>query len=406
MSDPRYIVAQVGARRRYAVPAILAAAGMLDRFYTDICGNVGLGRILSWGGAFSPKLARLAGRQVPTQVASHTRTFPLRTALHLCCNQLAPRDCTARYRSNVLWQVAVGRSAARKGFGEATHLFSMLGEFPTLVAAAKERGLCVVSEIYIVLAADEIVAKERSVFPSWEAEPGNFDSVRRELFTEDALLDKTDFFICPSEAVRDDLVLYRGVPRLRTAIIPYGIHSGWLSLTPQPRRGRVLFVGTADLRKGIHYLAMAADQLARRNSNLEFRVAGDVSSTITRQSICRHLNFLGRISRDRIHEEFQTADLFVLPSLAEGSAEVTYEALAAGVPVITTKSAGSVVRDGIEGRIVPERDERALASAIEELVEDRAQRNRMAVAARERAREFIWDRYAESLIGELQKVSV
>ena len=48
--------------------------------------------------------------------------------------------------------------------------------------------------------------------------------------------------------------------------------------------------------------------------------------------------------------------MFVLPSLAEGSAEVTYEAIAAGVPVVTTRAAGSVVRDGIEGRIVPERD--------------------------------------------------
>jgi len=68
---------------------------------------------------------------------------------------------------------------------------------------------------------------------------------------------------------------------------------------------------------------------------------------VYRQSICRSLSFLGRVPRDRIHEEFQTADLFVLPTLAEGSAEVTYEALAAGLPVITTKSAGSVVRDGI-----------------------------------------------------------
>jgi len=50
----------------------------------------------------------------------------------------------------------------------------------------------------------------------------------------------------------------------------------------------------------------------------------------------------------------------VLPSLAEGSAGVIYEALASGFAVITTESAGSVVRDGIEGFIVPEGDPQAL----------------------------------------------
>jgi glycosyltransferase involved in cell wall biosynthesis len=114
------------------------------------------------------------------------------------------------------------------------------------------------------------------------------------------------------------------------------------------------------------------------------------------------LNFLGRVDRDKIHLEFQSADLFVLPTLAEGSAESVYEALAAGLPVITTKSAGSVVRDGIEGRIVPERDPEALAEAIRELTEDRALRDRMAVAARERARDFTWERYGERLLAYLK----
>lgn len=103
-----------------------------------------------------------------------------------------------------------------------------------------------------------------------------------------------------------------------------------------------------------------------------------------------------------MRREFAGADVFVLPSLAEGSAEVTYEALACGVPVITTKAAGSVVRDGIEGRIVPERDPDAVAAAILEIVEDREKRNRMAFAARERARHYTWDRYGERLVTALR----
>jgi glycosyltransferase involved in cell wall biosynthesis len=280
----------------------------------------------------------------------------------------------------------------------------MLGEFPALLTAAKERGLRIVSEVYILLSAEEIVARERSDFPTWEPEAQDLNSVRRELFTEDVMLAKSDLFVCPSERVRDDLVLHRGIEGSRAAVVPYGVDPRWLALSPVPRHGRILFVGTADLRKGIHYLATAARELAYRRSGLEFRVAGNVSSNVARQSVCAHLKFLGRIGRDRIQEEFQAADVFVLPSLAEGSAEVTYEALAAGLPVITTKSAGSVVRDGIEGRIVPERDPKALASAIQELVEDRALRDRMALAARERAKEFTWERYGERLIAQLRSI--
>ena len=101
-------------------------------------------------------------------------------------------------------------------------------------------------------------------------------------------------------------------------------------------------------------------------------------------------------------EEFARADIVVLPSLAEGSAGVTYEALAAGVPIVTTPEAGSVVRDGIEGRIVPSRDPETLANAITEIIEDRPRRERMAHAARERAQEFTLERYGERLIAALQ----
>ena len=161
-------------------------------------------------------------------------------------------------------------------------------------------------------------------------------------------------------------------------------------------------MGTAELRKGIHYLAMAAERLRSRGRNYDFRVAGHVSEQVRRHPMCRRLTFLGRVPRDRIHQEFQQADVFVLPSLAEGSAEVTYEALACGVPVITTKAAGSVVRDGVEGRIVPGRDSEMLAEAIQELVEDRQKRDRMAHAARDRAREYTWERYGERLVAALK----
>jgi glycosyltransferase involved in cell wall biosynthesis len=108
------------------------------------------------------------------------------------------------------------------------------------------------------------------------------------------------------------------------------------------------------------------------------------------------------VPRAQIHEEFQRADVFVLPSLAEGSAEVTYEAMAARLPIVTTAAAGSVARDGVEGQIVAERDSAALATAIDEIVQNREVRERMAGAARQRARDYTWERYGERLVAALR----
>jgi glycosyltransferase involved in cell wall biosynthesis len=76
------------------------------------------------------------------------------------------------------------------------------------------------------------------------------------------------------------------------------------------------------------------------------------------------------VTRQEVRRHYQWADVFVFPSLCEGSAMVTYEALAAGLPVITTPNAGSVVRDGVDGFIVPIRDAEAIAAKLDLLARD------------------------------------
>ena len=103
-------------------------------------------------------------------------------------------------------------------------------------------------------------------------------------------------------------------------------------------------------------------------------------------------------------DEFATADVFVLPTLAEGSAGVVYEALALGLPVITTRAAGSVIRDGVDGIIVPERDPVALANSIEAVIENRELRSRLSAAARVRAADYTVDRYGERMLSTLREL--
>lgn len=402
----KFIVAQVGARRGYAVPAILEKAGMLERFYTDITGDMGLGAVVS-AAAILPLVGksarRLGARHLPFNVRAKTKTFPVTSLVHALREAMVARDPAAECREGVRFSNALGRAMLRHGFGSATHMYSMLGECGPLFAEGKRRGLITVSEIYVPLSTERILTEERKNFPCWELNAPDYAAVCRGFETEHISSLDADFAICPSEWVRDDLVQNFGLPGERAAIVPYGVNPEWFSVRNEPVRGRILFAGTADLRKGIHYLAMAAEKLAGRGNRYEFRVAGNVERSLANRQQCRYLRFLGRVPRAKIAGEFTAADLLVLPSLAEGSAEATYEALACGVPVVATPEAGSVVRDGIDGRIVPSRDPEALANAIAEIVEDPQKRERMSRAARDRAHDYTWERYGERLLAALRQ---
>src|SRR5262249_53893463 len=99
-----------------------------------------------------------------------------------------------------------------------------------------------------------------------------------------------------------------------------------------------------------------------------------------------------------VHRLYTGADLFVYPSLHEGSAFATYEALASGLPVIATPNTGSVVRDGIDGFLVAPRDVDALMEKILLLYRDPERRATMGAYARTRAEEYTWAAYRRRLL--------
>jgi glycosyltransferase involved in cell wall biosynthesis len=114
-----------------------------------------------------------------------------------------------------------------------------------------------------------------------------------------------------------------------------------------------------------------------------------------------NVELTGAIPRSEIIGPYTWADVFLLPSICEGSATVIYEALAAGIPVICTANAGSVVRDGIEGFIVPIRDHQAIIDKVELLATNPELRYEMSKNAKVRASEFTLDRYGQRLLNIL-----
>ena len=115
------------------------------------------------------------------------------------------------------------------------------------------------------------------------------------------------------------------------------------------------------------------------------------------------LNFLGRVPRSEMSEEFLKADVFVLPTLAEGCASVVHEAVMAGCPVITTRASGTLVENGLGGMIVPERDPEALAETIEAIVEDREYRSHFAATCKGLAEELSEERWGQRLVAALSE---
>jgi glycosyltransferase involved in cell wall biosynthesis len=95
------------------------------------------------------------------------------------------------------------------------------------------------------------------------------------------------------------------------------------------------------------------------------------------------------------------ADVFLLPSVCEGSATVTYEAMGAGLPVIATPNTGSVVRDGTDGFIVPVRDADAVVAKVELLANEPDLRRHMGEQARARASDFTVAEYGRRLVSAL-----
>jgi glycosyltransferase involved in cell wall biosynthesis len=98
-------------------------------------------------------------------------------------------------------------------------------------------------------------------------------------------------------------------------------------------------------------------------------------------------------------------DVFVFPSLFEGLALVQGEAISQGLPVITTPNSGGadILRDGVDGFIVPIRDPEAITARLLELYQDRALLQQMSDSARERATQLDWKSYMARTVATIRE---
>ena len=396
----KFLVIQYGARHNYAIPLAFNRASALAGVYTDMTASQGIGALLNYLPAKPKYVKNILQRRVPpSEIRDRMHAFGEAFMADLFSRSVQKWLGTQidGYTANTYWRE---QAMSRRGIGHATHIYTMFGEGGSFVRRAKTKGLEVVGDVYIALSADPIVYQESINFPDWSDGLPSVARIEDQAMRNETLLNFTDKLVCPSEFVRDDLVKNHGVAPDKVTVVHYGVSTRWTTLESSTEVGRILFAGSANLRKGIHYLAMAAASL---KGICNIRVAGGASDIVRNHPAASSLTFLGHLGPKQMAEEFSRADVFVLPTLAEGSAGVTAEALGSGIPVVTTKAAGSIVRDRVDGLIVSERDPDLLAEAIRSIVEDRDRRQRMSAVARENAKAATWDNFANGVFDAISR---
>lgn len=223
-------------------------------------------------------------------------------------------------------------------------------------------------------------------------QPVSAAHVRRE----EREYERADFVVTPSSFAAETLVT-RGVPESKVRVVPFGasVDEIDLSIDRSTDPPTVLFAGRASLRKGIGDLLAAWERL---DHDARLVVAGHVDDAAA-EIVAEHagrptVEFAGWV--DDIDRLYREASVFVLPSVEEGSARVTYEAMARGLPVVTTPNSGWVGADGVHGLEVSPRDPEALADALDELLAAPDRRRRLGRAAHDHiAGSYTWDDYSQ-----------
>ncbi|HEX3519276.1 MAG TPA: lysylphosphatidylglycerol synthase domain-containing protein [Solirubrobacteraceae bacterium] len=161
----------------------------------------------------------------------------------------------------------------------------------------------------------------------------------------------------------------------------------------QQRPLGIVFVGQAVERKGLPVLLRAFEAL-RDHIPATLTLVGAIPEEVAHMMLDDHgVEALGKVSEERKLHELAAADVVCAPSLhGESFGMVLTEAFAASAPVIASDIPGyrDVVRDGVDGLLVPAGDALALAEALRRLALDANQRACMSLAARERAERFAW----------------
>jgi glycosyltransferase involved in cell wall biosynthesis len=326
----KFAISMLGARMHYAVPRIFYQAGVLQRLYTDICADTSWPQALKflpsrWIGRGA---RRLLARRVPDVPLDRVTAFTLFGLEYFWRQKVAAKN--GELFEAYLWAGReFGRRVIENGFDGADGVYCFTSAALEIMNAAKQLGLYSVLEQSSSAKAIELslMREEFQARPGWERPPTHGTALEDFISREESEWALADTIVCPSAWVQSGLKA-RGVPDAKCVVVPYGVDVDWgQTVQTGPTGGRlhssgnhklrVLTVGGVRLQKGSHYVLDAARKL---KGACDFRMAGSVFVSKSAQSeICKQIQLLGPVPRSEIARHYSWADVFLLPSVCEGS---------------------------------------------------------------------------------------
>lgn len=217
-------------------------------------------------------------------------------------------------------------------------------------------------------------------------------------FTEHArrAAENSDLIITVSEFTAKQVSRLLGFDYARIRVVPHGVYAP--QVVPATKREKsILFVGALQVRKNVAALVEAFEEvpedwrLVLAGAPTGFGAA-DILKRIE-QSRCRErIEITGYVSEERLQQLYRQAAIFAFPSLDEGFGIPVLEAMAYGVPVLTSNTSALVEVAGDAALLVDPRSKGQIAAALLRLIENTDLRAGLADRGRERVKEFSWDR--------------
>jgi glycosyltransferase involved in cell wall biosynthesis len=224
-----------------------------------------------------------------------------------------------------------------------------------------------------------------------------------------------DEILVNSETTKKDLIMHLGVPEELITVTFLGIDNRFVPMNDQSRNQRVrekfnlpesylLFAGTLEPRKNIPRL-LEAYARARAGEVFKLVISGkkgwlyrEVFETISRLNLHEKVVLTGFVHDEDLPSLYSMAKVFIYPSLYEGFGLPVMEAMACGVPVITSKVSSLMEVAGEAAILVDPLDVDSLAKSIDEAVFGRGTNHRLCRASLARAQNFTWERTAQETL--------
>ncbi|SFM10153.1 glycosyltransferase family 4 protein [Variovorax sp. OV329] len=254
-----------------------------------------------------------------------------------------------------------------------------------------------------------LMQEEAERLPEWAATLGGgvTDSAPKlERKTEELAL--ADMVVAPSGFVLDSLPA--SATRQKRVLTPFGSPPSSVdersSEVPDPGRPlRVLFVGSMGQRKGLADLFAAMRLLEGRNIELVVLGSLQESPEFYRRQ-CEGMRHEKGRPHAQVLELMRSCDLFCLPSIVEGRALVTQEAMSQGLPIVITANTGGadLVIEGRTGFLVPIRAPEKIAETIAWFDDNRRELPAMKAAAMRHAAGYTWQHYGELVVDAIREL--